>query len=143
MFLAWSYQATGNEERALDALQQALTDHALSINSTARLLFTKAWVYLAAGKLHEVEHTARHLLYIAQKADLALSQYYAHWLLGVVYYERNSPGYGGLSLLSRDRQPAPGALFGGARLPVHGLALTYRPRGWANMRRRLRAPCSM
>ena len=90
MFLAWSYQATGNEERALDALQQALTDHALSINSTARLLFTKAWVYLAAGKLHQVEHTARHLLHIAQKADLALSQYYAHWLLGVVYYERNN-----------------------------------------------------
>src|SRR2546426_6685830 len=35
MFLAWSYQAIGNEDRALVALQQALTDHALSINSTA------------------------------------------------------------------------------------------------------------
>jgi len=128
MFLAWSYQATGNEERALHALQQALTEHALSINSTARLLFTKAWVYVVAGKLHEVEHTARHLLYIAQKADLALSQYYAHWLLGVVYYERNSLDmavYHFSAVIANQHQ----AHFLAVRDSLCGLALTYQAQG--------------
>jgi len=46
-------------------------------------------VYLAAGKLPQLEHTARHLLQIAQHADLALSQNFAHWSLGVVHYEWN------------------------------------------------------
>ena len=128
MFLAWSYQATGNEERALVALQQALTDHALSINSTARLLFTKGLVYLAAGKLHEVEHTARHLLHIAQKADLALSQYYAHWLLGVVYYKRNSLDmavYHFSAVIANQHQ----AHFLAVRDSLCGLALTYQAQG--------------
>jgi LuxR family maltose regulon positive regulatory protein len=128
MFLAWSYQAIGNEERALVALQQALTDHALSINSTARLLFAKAWVYLAAGKLHQVEHTARHLLHIAKKADLVLSQYYAHWLLGVVYYEWNDLDravYHFSAVIANQHQ----AHFWMVRDAMHGLALAYQAQG--------------
>ena len=90
VFLAWSNQSCGQEDIALIALQQALRDHSMHLNSTARLLFAQAWIYLAAGKLHQVEHTARHLLQIAQDADLTLSQHFAHWFLGVVYYEWNN-----------------------------------------------------
>jgi LuxR family transcriptional regulator, maltose regulon positive regulatory protein len=128
MFLAWSYQAIGHEERALVALQQALTDHALSINSTARLLFAKAWVYLAAGKLHQVEHTARHVLHLAQKADLVLSQYYAHWLLGVVYYEWNDlkrAVYHFSAVIANQHQ----AHFWMVQDAMHGLALAYQAQG--------------
>ena len=131
MFLAWSYQAIGMEDVALVALQQALTDHVLSINSTARLLFTKALVSLAAGKLHEAEHTARHLLHIAQKADLDLSQYYAHWLLGVVYYEWNDlerAVYHFSAVIANQHQ----AHFWMVRDAMHGLALAYEAQGMSN-----------
>ena len=128
MFLAWAYQARGNEERALVVLQQALTDHALSINSTARLLFARAWVYLAAGKLHQVEHTARHLLHIAQKAEMVLSQYYAHWLLGVLYYEWNDLDraiYHFSAVVANQHQ----AHFWMVQDAMHGLALAYQAQG--------------
>jgi LuxR family transcriptional regulator, maltose regulon positive regulatory protein len=74
---------------ALIELNNALRDPSTHLTSTARLLFAQALVYMAAGKLHQVEHTARHLLRLSQEADLALSQNYAYWLLGVVHYERN------------------------------------------------------
>ncbi|HEX6551654.1 MAG TPA: LuxR C-terminal-related transcriptional regulator, partial [Ktedonobacteraceae bacterium] len=90
MYLAFSSQETGQEDVALVELNKALRDHATHLNSTARLLFALSFVYLAAGKLHQVEHTARHLLQIAQQADLAMSQNMAHWLLGVVSYEWNN-----------------------------------------------------
>jgi len=88
-FLAWSYQACGQEEVAHLQLQQAMKEQSAHPNFTARLLFAQAWVYLAAGKLHQVEHTARHLLQVAQEADLVVSQQFAHWLMGVVHHEWN------------------------------------------------------
>jgi LuxR family maltose regulon positive regulatory protein len=88
-WLAAYNQASGREDVALVELQQALRDHATHRNSTARLLFAQAWIYLAAGKLPQLEQTARHLLRLAQDADLALSHYWAHWWLSVVYYEWN------------------------------------------------------
>ena len=84
--LAWSNQAIGNEDVALVSLQRALRDQSTHLNATARLLFAQGVVYLAAGKLPQLEHTARHLLQTAQEADLALNLHFAHWLLGVVYY---------------------------------------------------------
>jgi LuxR family maltose regulon positive regulatory protein len=90
MFLATSQQAAGQGEMALVQLQQALRDHSTQLNSTARLLFAQGLVYLAAGKLHQAEHTSRHLLRLSHEADIALSQYWAHWSLGVVSYEWNS-----------------------------------------------------
>jgi LuxR family transcriptional regulator, maltose regulon positive regulatory protein len=89
-WLAASTQVTGQEDVALAELNKALGEPSTSLNSAARLLFAQAWVYLAAGKLQQVEQTARHLLRLAQDADLALSQSWAHWLLGVVHYEWNS-----------------------------------------------------
>jgi LuxR family transcriptional regulator, maltose regulon positive regulatory protein len=86
-FLALSNQVTGQEEVALDALHKALMEQSAHPNDTARLLSAQATVYLAAGKLHQVEHTSRHLLRLAQEADLAISQYWAHWFLGSVHYE--------------------------------------------------------
>jgi LuxR family maltose regulon positive regulatory protein len=88
-YLAISSQLNGQEDVALIELNNALRDPSTHLTSTARLLFAQALVYMAAGKLHQVEHTARHLLRLSQEADLALSQNYAYWLLGVVHYERN------------------------------------------------------
>jgi LuxR family maltose regulon positive regulatory protein len=87
--LAFALQATGFEEEALAALQQALQDQSTGLSSAARLLFAQAYVYMAMGKLPQVEHTARHLLHIASEGELVKSQYFAHWLLGVMYYEQN------------------------------------------------------
>ena len=90
MFQAWSCQAIGQEDAALAALNNALRERSTHLNGAARLLFAQAWVYLAAGKLHQVEQTARHLLQVAQDAHIAFSQNFAHWFLGVVYYEWNN-----------------------------------------------------
>ncbi len=128
MFLAWSNQALGNEDSALVALQQALIDHTLDVNSTARLLLAQGWVYLAAGKLHQVEHTARHYLQIAQEGDLVLSQHYAHWLLGVVYYERNDldmAAYHFSVVIANQHH----AHLWVVRDSLCGLALTYQAQG--------------
>ena len=128
MFLAWSNQAIGNEDVALVALQQALIDHSLPVNSAARLLFAQGWVYMAAGKLHQVEHTARHLLQIAQEDNLVLSQQFAHWLLGVVYYEQNDLNmavYHFSVVIANQHQ----AHFWVVQDAMHGLALTYEARG--------------
>ena len=88
-FLALSNQAFGQEDIALDVLNQALREPSATLSYTARLLFAQAGVYLMAGKLRQVEPPARYLLRIAQEANLALSQYWAHWLLGYVHYEWN------------------------------------------------------
>jgi LuxR family transcriptional regulator, maltose regulon positive regulatory protein len=125
MYLAWSSQATGNEDIALVALQQALSDHSSQVNGAARLLFSQSGVYLAAGKLHQVEHTARHLLQTAQQADLALSQNFAHWLLGVVHYEWNkldAAAYHFSVVIANQHQ----AHFWVVQDAMRGLALTYQ-----------------
>ncbi|HXX79217.1 MAG TPA: hypothetical protein VEI53_12030, partial [Ktedonobacteraceae bacterium] len=87
--LAWSLQATGFEKGALASLQEVLLSQPSSMSTTARLLFSQTYVYLAMGKLPHAEQTARHLLQIALKAELAISRNYAHWLLGLVHYEQN------------------------------------------------------
>ncbi len=128
MFLAWSNQAIGKEDVALVVLQQALTDHSLHVNSAARLLFAQGWVYMAAGKLHQVEHTARHLLQIAQEGDLVLSKNFAHWLLGMVYYERNDlemAVYHFTVVIANQHQ----AHFWVVQDAMHGLALTNQAQG--------------
>ncbi len=88
-FLALSYQLAGQEDVALMELDKKLRSHAQHPDSSAHLLIAQGLVYLAAGKLHQVEQTARHLQQIAREGGLSLSQNYAHWLLGVVHYERN------------------------------------------------------
>jgi LuxR family transcriptional regulator, maltose regulon positive regulatory protein len=128
VFLAWSNQAIGNEDVTLVALQRALRDHSLHVNSTARLLFAQANVYLAAGKLHQVEHTARHLLQIAQEGDLVLSQNFAHWFLGVVYYEWNkldAAAYHFSAVIAKQHQAHLWVMLDATR----GLALAYQAQG--------------
>jgi LuxR family maltose regulon positive regulatory protein len=88
-YLAGSFQATGREDVALGTLQQALRERSTKLTSTARLLFPQALVYLAAGKLPQLEHTARHLVQVAQEAGMPICHYWAHWYLGMVYYEWN------------------------------------------------------
>ncbi len=131
-FLAWSCQATGQEEAAIVALQQALRDHSSHVNSTTRLLFAQGWVYLAAGKLPQLEHTARHLLQLAQKADLVLSQHFAHWLLGVVHYERNNLDaaiYHFSAVIANQHRAHLWVVLDAMR----GLALTYQAQGLGKM----------
>jgi LuxR family maltose regulon positive regulatory protein len=128
VFLAFSKQACGQEDSALVALQQALRDHSTHLNSAARLLFAQAWIYLAAGKLHQVEHTARHLLQVAQEADLALNHNFAHWFLGVVYYEWNKLDaaiYHFSAVIANQHQ----AHLWVVRDALCGLALNYQAQG--------------
>jgi LuxR family maltose regulon positive regulatory protein len=128
IFLAWSNQATGQEEVALIELNNALRERSTHLNSTARLLFAQANVYLAEGKLHQVEHTARHLLQIAQEADMALSQHFAHWFLGVVHYEWNkldAAVYHFSAVIANQHQ----AHFWVVLDSMHGLALAYQAQG--------------
>lgn len=89
MYLAISSQLAGQEDVALMELDKGLRSHAQHLASAAHVLIAQGLVYLASGKLLQVEQTARHLLLIAREGGLTLSQKYAHWLLGVVYYERN------------------------------------------------------
>jgi ATP/maltotriose-dependent transcriptional regulator MalT len=87
LFLTFPGLTNGQEDVVLARLQQALRGHSENLKGTARLLFAQELLYLDAGKLHQAEHTARHLLQVAREGDLALSQHYAHWLLGVAHYE--------------------------------------------------------
>jgi LuxR family maltose regulon positive regulatory protein len=128
IFLSWSLQAIGQEDAALAALNNALIERSTQLNSTARLLFAQAYVYLAAGKLHQVERTARHLFQVAQDGDLAFSQNFAHWLLGVVYYEWNNldaAAYHFSAVIANQHQ----AHFWVVRDAMCGLALTYQAQG--------------
>jgi LuxR family maltose regulon positive regulatory protein len=128
LFQAWSRQAIGQEDTALAVLNNALRERSTHPNSTARLLFAQAWVYLAAGKLHQVEHTARHLLQIAQEANIELSQNFAHWFLGVVYYEWNNLDaaiYHFSAIFTNQHQ----AHFWVVQDALRGLALAYQAQG--------------
>jgi ATP/maltotriose-dependent transcriptional regulator MalT len=127
-FLAWSYQAIGDEESALAHVQQALKDRSKSLPSTARLLFAQIYVYLAMGKLPHVEHTARHLLQVAREAELVLSQNYAHWLLGLAHYEQNEldEALYHFSAVIADQHHAH---FWVVQDALCGLALTYQAQG--------------
>jgi len=128
LFLAWSRQAIGQEDTALAALNNALRERSTHLNSTARLLFAQAWVYLAAGKLHQVELTARHLLHVAQEANIALSQHFAHWFLGIVYYEWNNLDaaiFHFSSVIANQHQ----AHFWMVQDAMRGLALAYQAQG--------------
>ncbi|MFL5592046.1 MAG: LuxR C-terminal-related transcriptional regulator [Ktedonobacteraceae bacterium] len=82
-------QAAGQEEEALAELQQALRAWPARPAITVRLIQTQAAIYATTGKFPQLEHAARHYLRLAQEADLALTQNWAQWALGVVSYEWN------------------------------------------------------
>jgi LuxR family transcriptional regulator, maltose regulon positive regulatory protein len=127
-FLAWSSQACGEEEVAHLELWQAMEELSAYPIFTARLLFAQSPVYLAAGKLHQAEHIARHLLRVAQEADLIVSQMFAHWLLGVVHYEWNeldAATYHFSVVIANQLQ----AHFWVVQDAMRGLALAYQARG--------------
>jgi LuxR family maltose regulon positive regulatory protein len=126
--LTWAYQAAGQEDIALLELQQALRDQSTHLKGTARLLFAQVIVYLVAGKLQQVEHTARHQLRLAQEGDLALSQYSAHWLLGVVHYEwdnLDAAVYHFSAVLANQQH----VHFLVVQDAMYGLALAYQAKG--------------
>jgi LuxR family maltose regulon positive regulatory protein len=126
--LAFPSLANGQEDVVLAQLQQALRDQSTNLKGTARLLFAQGLLYLDAGKLHQAEHTARHLLRITLQGDLTLSQNYAHWLLGVVHYEwdkMDAAVYHYSALLANQHL----AHFLVVRDAICGLALAYQARG--------------
>ena len=127
-YYALSNRASGHEEEALLALQRTLQDHSTKLNSTARLLFAQAYMYLAMGKLPQVERTARHLLNIARESELVISQNYAHWLLGLVRYEQNQldeAAYHFSAVITDQHQ----AHYWVVKDALCGLALTYQAQG--------------
>ena len=128
MFQAWSHQSIGKEDTALAILNNALRERSTHPNVTARLLLAQGIVFLAAGKLHQVEHSARHLLQIAQGANVTLSQNFAHWFLGVVYYEWNNLDaavYHFSAVIANQHH----AHFWVVQDALRGLALTYQAQG--------------
>jgi LuxR family maltose regulon positive regulatory protein len=128
LYFALSSQASGHEEEALLALQQALQDHSTGLNGTARLLLAQTYVYLAMGKLPHVEHLARQLLLIAREEGLMISRHFAHWLLGLVYYEQNTLDEAAyhFSAVIADQHQAHLWILQDA---LSGLALTYQAQG--------------
>ena len=127
MLLSMSSQASGEEE-ALSLLNTALRERSIHLNAIARLLFAQAWIYLAAGKLHQVELTARHLLQVAQEADVTFSQNFAHWFLGLVYYEWNNldSAIYHFSVVIADQHQAH---LWAVQDAMRGLALAYQAQG--------------
>jgi LuxR family maltose regulon positive regulatory protein len=129
LYFALSSQASGREEEALFALQQALQDHSTGLSSTARLLLAQTYVYLAMGKLPQVEHLARQLLQIAREDGLMISHHFAHWLLGLVCYEQNRLDEAAyhFSAVIADQHQAHLWILQDA---LCGLALTYQAQGF-------------
>ncbi|TMD69826.1 MAG: hypothetical protein E6I97_20720, partial [Chloroflexi bacterium] len=127
-YLALSNQVTGQGDMALVELNEALREPSAHLNNTARLLFAQVLIYLATGKLQQVEHTSRHLLRIAQQADLAMSQYWAHLMLGLVYYEWNNlyaaAYHFSVVIANRHR-----AHLWAVQEAMYGLALAYQAQG--------------
>jgi tetratricopeptide (TPR) repeat protein len=113
---------------ALVTLQEALREHARDRSSAAHLLFAQGLVFLAAGKLHQVERLARHLLKLSLQADLEMSQAWAHWLLGLVSYEWNDleAAIEHFSAVVTQRDQAHSWAVQEA---LYGLALAYRAQG--------------
>jgi LuxR family transcriptional regulator, maltose regulon positive regulatory protein len=127
-WLALSYQAIGQEDVGLDYLQRALRDQSTRRNTAVRLLFAQGTVYLVAGKQHQLEHTARHLLQLAQEADLVISQNWAHLMLGVLNYEwdkLDAAVYHFSAVLANRHH----AHHWAVRDSLCGLALTYQAKG--------------
>jgi LuxR family maltose regulon positive regulatory protein len=132
LYLALSNQAAGRGDVALGALQQALREQAARPTTSARLLFAQALVYLAAGKLPQVEETARRLLQFTSNAHLLLSQNYAHWLLGVVQYEWNNLD-AAIYHFSEVIASRPHAHFWAVSDAMCGLALAYQAQGLSTL----------
>jgi len=128
-FLALANQAAGNEEVAMTALNKALRESSAHLNDSSHLLFAQAILYLTAGKLPQAEQAARHLLRLAQDADLGLSLSWAHWLLATLYYEWNrlyAAAYH-FTLVIADRRRAH---LWAVRDAMCGLALAYQAQGF-------------
>jgi LuxR family maltose regulon positive regulatory protein len=128
LFQAWSLQAIGQEDIALATLNEGLRERATHLAGTARLLLAQAWLFLSAGKLHQVELTARHLLQVALESKIALSSNFAHWFLGVVYYEWNNLDaaiYHFSAVIADQHQ----AHFWVVEDALRGLALAYQAQG--------------
>ncbi|MBV8854219.1 MAG: hypothetical protein JOY91_12495 [Sinobacteraceae bacterium] len=126
--LALARPAAGQEEVALAELQQALSAFTARPAITARLLQTQVISYKIAGRLPQLEHTARHMLRLAQEADLVLIQNWAHWLLGAVSYEWNQleAAIYHFSAVLADRHRAHAVAV---QESMFGLALAYQAQG--------------
>jgi LuxR family maltose regulon positive regulatory protein len=128
LYLANSSRFTGQADAVLAQLQQVLRAQSTDLGGTARLLFAQGMLYLQLGKLHQMEHVVRHLLQIAQEDDLVLSQYWAHFMLGIVYYEWNrldAAVYHFSAILANQYV----ANFSAVWDSMCGLALAYQARG--------------
>ncbi len=134
--LSWSLiqHVRGQTQESLQSARSALQsvpsgrEQSTNLNGAARLLFAQASIYLNAGKLQQVEQTSRHLLRLAQDANLAMSQYWAHWLLGYVHYEwnqLNAAEYHFSAVVTNIQS----AHCWTVREAMYGLALVYQAQG--------------
>ena len=126
--LALSSQLAGQADVALVEMERGLRNHAAHITCTTHLLLAQGLVYLATGQLHQVEQTALHLLHSAKAGGLSLSQNYAHWMLGEVYYEWNhlEAAFYHFSMVIANQHFVN---FWAVQDAMYGLALTYLAQG--------------
>jgi LuxR family maltose regulon positive regulatory protein len=127
-YLALSDQGAGHEDIALVELNNTLRAQSANLSNCAHLLFAQALMYMSAGKLQHVEQTAQHFLRLSQEADLAMSQSWAHSLLGYAHYEWNNLDMAAYHF-SAVVANLPHTHHWAAQEAMYGLALVYRAQG--------------
>jgi ATP/maltotriose-dependent transcriptional regulator MalT len=87
-------QFVGQNERALAVLTSALAEGTRQRQSLVivRALLGLTFVHYLSGRLSDMEATARRLLELNEAAGQAIGTEWAHYLLGMVYYEWNQHG---------------------------------------------------
>ncbi|MBX3014882.1 MAG: hypothetical protein KF832_25400, partial [Caldilineaceae bacterium] len=82
--------AVGRSAEAIHSLQITLeAQRAYPSTFVARILFALTLLYYLSGKLTLMAQTAHVFLRVSTEAKLVLTQGWAHYLLGIVYYEWN------------------------------------------------------
>jgi LuxR family maltose regulon positive regulatory protein len=88
-WIALNYQFSGHENEAANILTNELDENILPHGYKSRILVNLSNIHRIAGRLSELEVSAQKLLWMAEKDQMKESLAWAHFLLGVVEYERN------------------------------------------------------
>lgn len=90
LYLAGSYQLTGHVQRAVQTLSQWLQDAPNGARVfQLRGLMAYSFIHILTAELEPAAHAARHMLKLAREHHKSLSIGWAHYLSGLVHYERN------------------------------------------------------
>lgn len=83
-------QMLGQRTLAVQTLQATLSDQPSYPNTlSTRVLFALSLIHYFAGELAPAQQMAQDFLQVARQSNLALSEAWAHYLLGMIHYEWN------------------------------------------------------